>query len=47
MFDTRNHLQRGSAAQTLPLTALPLNDALSRELLELANRLRLQQEARA
>ena len=41
MFDTSNQLEGGSAARTLPLTAPALNDALSRELLELASRLRL------
>jgi hypothetical protein len=41
MFDTNHQLQDGSAAQTLSLTAPTLDDALSRELLELAIRLRL------
>ena len=41
MFDTSNHLEGGPAAQTLPPTVPALNDALSRELLELARRLRL------
>jgi hypothetical protein len=41
MFDTSDQLEGGPTAQTLPLTATPLNDALSRELLELASRLRL------
>jgi hypothetical protein len=41
MFDTNHQLQDGSAAQTLSLTAPTLDDALSRELLELASRLRL------
>ena len=41
MFDTSNQLEGGPAAQTLPPTVPALNDALSRELLELARRLRL------
>src|SRR5882757_3724939 len=41
MFDTSNQLEGGPAAQTLPPTVPALNDALSRELLELASRLRL------
>jgi len=41
MFDTSNPLEGGPAAQTLPLTAPTANDALTRELLELASRLRL------
>lgn len=41
MFDTSNQSEGGLAAQTLPLTVPALNDTLSRELLELASRLRL------
>lgn len=38
MFDTSQQTEGGSAAQTLPPT---IDDALTRELLELAGRLRL------
>jgi hypothetical protein len=41
MFDTSNQLEGGPAAQTLSPTVPTLNDALTRELLELASRLRL------
>jgi hypothetical protein len=41
MFETSNQLEGVSAAQTLALTAPAMDDALSRELLELASRLRL------
>ena len=41
MFDTSHQTEGGSAAQTLPLTEPTLDHPLSRELLELASRLRL------
>jgi hypothetical protein len=41
MFDSTHQLEDGSAAQTLPPINPALDDALSRELLELASRLRL------
>jgi hypothetical protein len=41
MFDTSIHPERAPATQTLSLTRPTLDDALSRELLELAARLRL------
>ena len=41
MSDSFHQTQGGPAAQTLPPAVPTLNDALSRELLELASRLRL------
>lgn len=41
MFDTSLKTEGGPAAQTLPLTQLPQDDSLSRELLEHVCRLRL------
>jgi hypothetical protein len=41
MFDRNHQTERGSVAQTLTSTGRALDDSLTHELLELANRLRL------